>query len=502
MKVTNDDDVSENSSSDENNDIQEGANIAHDPLSSDFLFKAKAGTVNERRKIPKVIRYVRYNKKKDHENYFREKLMLFMPWRNEAKDLLGTFDTYEAHYNSMKTSLEAKCNEYEHHVDELEIARQTAEAEENSFDEIAPNTEQENREAEEEGDTEAENFVYFNPNRVLEHRHYDIGIELQSTCSVPPVETTGIMLQDEEYLQLLRSLNTRQREFFNHEVHWIKCKDEPIYAFLSGGAGVGKSVVIRALYQSLYRTLNLKKGENPDDIRILLCAYMGFAAFNISGQTICSAFHKKIFQGSDRMSADELNTFRIKYRHLKVIIIDEIFTVSSQTLNFINTRLLTGTTADFGGLSVIAVGDLYQLKPVTGSWIFLDLDKESSSLARTLWKDLFKFYELVDIMRQKDDLQFAHLLNRLRLNELTDKDQGTLQTRLISRDSKDYQKDVLYLFADNAGVDKHNNEILIELPGEKVVIACHDTVVSANISAKNVMILSNLYQIISQRLAI
>ena len=31
MKVTNDDDVSEKSSSDENNDIQEGANIAHDP---------------------------------------------------------------------------------------------------------------------------------------------------------------------------------------------------------------------------------------------------------------------------------------------------------------------------------------------------------------------------------------------------------------------------------------------------------------------------------------
>ena len=486
MEVKNDDDVSENSSSDENQDIQEGANIAHDPISSDFLFKAKTGTVYKSRKVPKVIRYVRYNKKKDPENYCREKLMLFLPWRNEAKDLLDTFDTYEAHYNSLKTSLEAKVNEYEHHVDELEIARQTAEAEENSFDQIAPNTEQENREAEEEGDTEAENFVYFNPNRVLEHRHYDIGIELQTTCSVPPVETTGIMLPDEEYLQLLRSLNIRQREFFNHVVHWIKCKDEPIYAFLSGGAGVGKSVVIRALYQSLYRTLNLKQGENPDDIRILLCAYMGFAAFNISGQTICSAFHKKIFQGSDHLSADELNTFRIKYRHLKVIIIDEISTVSSQTLNFINTRLqqLTGTKADFGGLSVIAVGDLYQLKPVTGSWIFLDLEKESSSLARNLWKDLFKLYELVDIMRQKDDHQFAHLLNRLRLNELTDKDQDTLQTRFVSPESKDYQKDLLHLFAENAGVNKHNNEILAEMSGEKVVIPCHDTVISANISDK------------------
>ena len=80
-----------------------------------------------------------------------------------------------------------------------------------------------------------------------------------------------------------------------------------MYAFLTGGAGVGKSVVIRALYQTLYRILNLKDGENPDDKRILLCAYMGFAAFNISGQTICSAFHKKMYQGTyNHLSADEL----------------------------------------------------------------------------------------------------------------------------------------------------------------------------------------------------
>ena len=148
-------------------------------------------------------------------------------------------------------------------------------------------------EAEEEGIKESENFVYFNPDRVVEHRHYDIGIEMQSACSVPRVETTSFMLPDEEYLRLLRSLNLRQREFFNHIIHWIKCRDEPIHAFLSGGADVGKSVVIRAFYQSLYRMLNLREGENPDDIRVLLCAYMGTAAFHIGGNTICSAFHKK-----------------------------------------------------------------------------------------------------------------------------------------------------------------------------------------------------------------
>ena len=486
----NDDDRGDSSSSNESEDSLDVDNSQ----GSDLLYRTKNGIKYKKRKVPRIIRYVKYNKKKDPENYFREQLMLFVPWRNEQKDLLGSFDTYETHYNSLQTSLIPKRNEYEHHIEELELARQMMEDEQREYDQTAPNAEQENREAEEEGSKESEQFVYFNPSRVVEHRHYDIGIELQSTCSVPPVETSGIMLPDDEYLTLLRSLNLRQREFFNHIVHWIKCKDEPVYAFLTGGAGVGKSVVIRALYQTLYRILNLKDGENPDDKRILLCAYMGFAAFNISGQTICSAFHKKMYQGTyNHLSADELNTFRIKYRHLKVVIIDEISMVGNMTLSFIDTRLqqLTGSKAAFGGLSVIAVGDLYQLKPVGDFLICLDLKAGASSLARNLWKELFTMYELVDIMRQKDDLAFAQLLNRLRLNEMTEEDKQVLQTRVFDRDTGDYPKDAVHLFARNFYVKKHNDNILSQLPGEKFVIPCHDNVVSANIPAKECQTLIN-----------
>ena len=182
---------------------------------------------------------------------------------------------------------------------------------------------------------ESESFVHFNPDRVAEHRNFDIGIELESTCSIPRVETTSIMLPNEEYLSLLRSLNLRQREFFNHIIHCVKCKDEPIYALLSGGVGVVKSVIITALYQSLFRILNLKEGENPEDTRVLLCAYMGIDAFNIGGNTICSAFHRKMYQINQMMTADELNTFRIKYRNLKVVIIDEIFMVGKRIFDFI-----------------------------------------------------------------------------------------------------------------------------------------------------------------------
>ena len=243
----------------------------------------------------------------------------------------------------------------------------------------------------------------------------------------------------------------------------------------------------------LYRILNLKDGENPDDKRILLCAYMGFAAFNISGQTICSAFHKKMYQGTNHLSADELNTFRIKYRNLKIVIIDEISMVGNRTMNFNNTRLqqLMGTKEVFGGLSVIAVGDLYQLKPVGDKLISIDLEKGASSLGRNLWKELFTVYELVDIMRQKDDLAFAQLLNRLRLKEMTEEDKQKLQTRVFDRDTGDYPKDAVHLFAENFYVNKHNDNILSQLPGEKVVISCHDSVVSANIPAKECQKLIN-----------
>ena len=205
---------------------------------------------------------------------------------------------------------------------------------------------------------------------------------------------------------------------------------------------------------------------------ILLCAYMGFAAFNISGQTLCSAFHKKMYRGTNHLSADELKTFRIKYRHLKVVIIDEISMVGNNTLSFIDKRLqqLTAKSAAFGGLSDIAVGDLYQLKPVGDFLICLHLKESPSSLARNLWKELFTMHELVDIMRQKYDFAFAQLLNRLRLNEMTVGDKTKVQTCIFNYDTGDYPKDAVHLFAENFYVNKHNNNILRQLSGEK---SCH-----------------------------
>ena len=98
--------------------------------------------------------------------------------------------------------------------------------------------------------------------------------------------------------------------------------------------------------------------------------------------------------------------------------------------------------------------------------------------------DHFKIYELVDIMRQKDDLKFAQLLNRLRLNEMSEDDKNELQKSVVDRHLGDYPRDAVHLFTEKAGVYEHNENIMNHMEVEKVVIPCHVTVVSANILPK------------------
>lgn len=218
-------------------------------------------------------------------------------------------------------------------------------------------------------------------------------MELGLSSKVSEAEMSAVRIPDQQYYKLLQSLNTKQREFYNHVINWIQIIVEPLYVFLTGGAGAGKSVVIDAIFQTLHRILYSKEGENPDDIRILLCAHTGKAAYNIKGTTIASAFHKKMYQTQQHMTADELNSFRTKYRNLSVVIKDEISMVGNNMLTFINDRLqqLTGRKQDFGGISIIAVGDLYQLPPVGDKWIFKNLSNPGQSLAKNLWQEHFVY---------------------------------------------------------------------------------------------------------------
>ncbi|KAK3105661.1 hypothetical protein FSP39_002926 [Pinctada imbricata] len=470
QEINDDDNIDAVANGDEDSEFSE----------DDILVTLKNGIIIRRRIHDLILRYVHYNLKTDPENHYREKLLLFMPWRDEDVDLLNGHNSYQEHYKQVHFLVGHKANYYEKNIDEIERAMQQAEEEFAQHDEIAPNAQQRNADDEAEGQQEARDFVHFNPDRPLEHRRYDIGADIAASTSVPSIECHSDRISDDDYLKLVRSLNIKQREFFTHVLHWIKTKDQPIYAFLSGGAGVGKSVLIKAIYQALHRQLHSIEGEDPDDIRILLCAFTGKAAYNINGVTIASAFHKKYNQNNQSMSSDELNTFRMKYRNLSVVIIDEISMVGGKMLSFIDCRLkqLTATNKPFGGISIIAVGDLFQLQPVGDSWIFNDLSDGPQALATNLWKEHFRIFELTQIMRQKDDMYFANLLNRLRTNDLTEDDKTEIDKHKVNPTQENYPKNAPHLFVENKFVDNFNKEFIGKLSTMKVEVLSHDAVIA------------------------
>ena len=87
-------------------------------------------------------------------------------------------------------------------------------------------------------------------------------------------------------------------------------------------------------------------------------------------------------------------------------------------------------------------------------------------------------FELTEIMRQKDDIVFAELLNRVREGNQTQEDLALLRTRSVNTTDPKYGelKNELHLFPCNAAVDNHNSNLFNDLMTEKAEINCSDTV--------------------------
>ena len=178
----------------------------------------------------------------------------------------------------------------------------------------------------------------------------------------------------EEYRNMVQMLNKEQKEFFYHILHLMKTSDNPFYNFLSGGAGMGKSHLTKALYQAALKFYNAREGEDFHHINVLVLAPTGKAAYNIKGNTIHSSLAipaNQSLRNYKHLDSSRLNTLRSRIGGVKLIFLDEISVVGNCMFNIqINNRLkdIKGTKQDFGGVSIIAIGDLFQL-----SWMAMFL---------------------------------------------------------------------------------------------------------------------------------
>ena len=139
-----------------------------------------------------------------------------------------------------------------------------------------------------------------------------------------------------------------------------------------GGAGAGKSHVINTLAEWIQIVL-LKPGDNIDCPYVIKTAFTGAAASLIDGMTLHAAFGfefgNKFYSLSDKMRDKR----RSILKNLKMIIIDEISMMKADLLYQLDLRLQEikeKPGVSFGGVAIFCFGDILQLQPVAGKFIF------------------------------------------------------------------------------------------------------------------------------------
>ncbi len=236
--------------------------------------------------------------------------------------------------------------------------------------------------------------------------------------------------------------------------------------FVHGKAGSGKTYLIRQLEAT------------HSDCQVLTPTNLAAGLYR-RAKTLHSFFWGGFdeldegYQNPDNVTAERARQLSPKLMRLKMLVIDEISMVRADTFEMMNRlcQKALGNKLPFGGLSVVVVGDLFQLPPIVSDKATLDyLKKEydgiyfyDSHVVRDNI-DRMKLFELTESYRQKDDARFVELLDAFR-EPMTDARKVEVLNELNSRVTADLPKDAVYIASSNEEVNKVNTRKLAELPG-------------------------------------
>ncbi len=234
--------------------------------------------------------------------------------------------------------------------------------------------------------------------------------------------------------------------------------------FLTGGAGVGKSFLLRAI---------IAQYENEGK-KIAKLASTGMAASLIGGQTLHSFFNLGICSHSFELErAGKINIDKKLSKLLKqidVIIIDEISMVSSGVMDMIRLRLLQSDSP----AQLLVSGDFLQLPPVIreAEKRHFMMDNPDIPINRIYgfafeseaWQRFdFVMYNLTEAKRSSDE-HFIDILDKIR-HGVKDTEVIEYIHSLIRPMPQDMQNNTL-LFGKNVSVERHNAKELQALDGE------------------------------------
>mgnify|MGYP001573086389 CR=1 FL=1 len=219
-------------------------------------------------------------------------------------------------------------------------------------------------------------------------------------------------------------------------------------AFISGGAGTGKSILLHHIVRGLEEKFSASHGANRVINLVRVTAPTGVAAVNINGQTLHSFVGFSVDDEGPPPNIDRtINAMRRTHAESRwlataVLIVDEVSMVTPKFFQHISdvVQALKGNRQPFGGIQMVLIGDFLQLPPIKrrreghqegGGGEGEHPVPPKYAFETAAWRHLSPEVHLLKQVFRQSDPVFINLLNEVRFGKLSNEGFATL--RALSR---------------------------------------------------------------------
>ena len=307
--------------------------------------KNNKGYIRRRSEIAILKYYLNYT---NDEDLARGLLTLFLPFRDELKDI-HTRDVKQVLAEN-KDSIERNRSEFEKYklmTDLISTIQSEAGTEEDANDE----DDQEGAELETTCTADIDEFNKW--------------AKTQASKDLSKFKNMTSICDVNDLRSKISSLNSQQRMLFDDFMERcvsLDVEENPVYLFLSGNAGTGKSFLIKLMVEAI-KLIKIKSGDEIQKPPVIVMAPTANAAFLIGGKTIDSILGFLPLDGNryTQTSPGKMAMMKYQFEDVCTIFCDEISMVGSMKLLKINYRLQDLVDENrskeyMGGISFVATG--------------------------------------------------------------------------------------------------------------------------------------------------